>query len=185
MNCKLIHMIFNRNELFHFSFDRDAQVEAILGMGQVKRISIDFLTEICHHPSHPSQIFWREIPIVRIKCLGVQCEFEILSNAQNILYQIIQPVIQLPHLRYIATLVDLRLPGWNSYQEFIMALNRVGKLLLIPTKIALSTLELLKINKRWKVQTNKLLELKNDLKLLDVIAPAKSFPKSEFRIFIQ
>ena len=184
MNCKLIYIIFDRNEPFHFSFDRDAQVEAILDMGRVKRISINFLTNVCNHSNHPSQIFWHETPIAFIKCLGVQCELEVLNNKQNIIFQLIRPLIQLPHMRYIAILVDLCLPGWNSYQEFIMVLNHTGKLLLIPTEIILSPLELLKLKKYWKIQTNKFVKLKNNLKLLDVIAP-RIFPNSEFRIFIQ
>ncbi|UCG90494.1 MAG: hypothetical protein JSU57_01820 [Candidatus Heimdallarchaeota archaeon] len=184
MNCKLIHLIFDRKNFFHFSFNRDAQVEAILELGRVKRISIDFLSDICHHPNHPSQIFWHEIPIVCIRCIGAQCDFEVLNNIQNILFQLIQPVIQLPIVRYIAILVNLVLPGWNTHQEFIMALNRAGKLLLIPTEIALAPLELLKLKKNWRIRVNKLIELKNNLKLLDAIKP-RLFPNSEFRIFIQ
>ena len=65
-----------------------------------------------------------------------------------------------------------------------MVLNRTGKLLLIPTEIILSPLELSKLKKYLKIQTNKFVKLKNNLKLLDVIAP-RLFPNSEFRIFIQ
>ncbi len=184
MNCKLIHIIFDRNEPFHFSFDRDAQVEAILDMGRVKHISIDFVTNVCNHSKHPSQIFCQETPIAFIKCLGVQCEFEVLNNKQNIIFQLIQPLIQLPHMRYITILVDLCFPDWNSYQEFLIALNRTGKLLLIPTEIILSPLELLKLKKYCKIQTNKFVKLRKNLKLLDVIAP-RLFPNIEFRIFIQ
>ncbi|MFX1282057.1 MAG: hypothetical protein ACFFB5_00315 [Promethearchaeota archaeon] len=184
MNCKLLHLIFDKRDQFHFSFNRDAQVEAILELGRVKRISIDFLSDICHHPKHPSRIFWHEIPIVCIRCFGIQCDFEVLDNTHNILFQLIQPVIQLPAVRYIAILVNLALPGWKSHQEFIMILNRVGKLLLIPCEIALTPLELLKIKKNWRIRVNKLIELKNNYKLLDAIAP-RLFPNSEFRIFIQ
>lgn len=184
MNCNLIHLIFDGKDHPHFSFNRDAQVEAILELGRVKRISIDFLSDICHHPNHPSQIFWHDIPIVCIRCFGAQCDFEVLSNTQNILFQLIQPVIQLPVVRYIAILVDLMLPGWNSHQEFIMTLNRAGKLLLIPTEIPLAPLEIIKVKKTWRIRVNRLVELKNNYKLLDAIKP-RLFPKNEFRIFIQ
>lgn len=184
MNCKLIHIIFERNELFHFSFDRDAQLEAILRIGRVKRISIDFLSEMCHHPNRSSQIYWREIPIVKINCFEKQCVFETLSNSQDILFRLIQPVIQHTNLRYIATLFDLSLPGWKHSQELIMVLNRAGKLLLIPTEIALSSYDFLRIKRYWKIQVKKCLKSKDDLKLLDIITP-ESFPINDFRISIQ
>lgn len=184
MNCKLIHMIFERNEPFHLSFNRDAQVEAILEIGRVKQINIDFITNLCHHTKHSSQIYWCEIPIVQITCSGIQCEFEILSNTQDILFSIIQPIIQQTNLRYITILVDLSLSGWDSYYEFIMVLNRIGKLLLIPTKEALSLRDLSKMRKHWEIQVKKALEEKEDLKLLDIIAP-KPFRYSDFRISIQ
>ncbi len=184
MNCKLIPLIFERNEPFHFSFDRDAQIEAILKLGRVKRISIDFLSVMCHHPNHSNQIYWREIPIVQIRCFGSQCAVEIHNNLQEILFRLIQPIIQHSKLRYIALLVELSLPGWDTPHEFIFVLNRTGKLLLIPTETALSHLELLKIKKYWSIQVKKCLKSKDNLKLLDIVAP-ESFPKSDFRISIQ
>ncbi|UCG01735.1 MAG: hypothetical protein JSW11_19265 [Candidatus Heimdallarchaeota archaeon] len=180
----MIHIIFERNEPFHFSFDRDAQIEAILKIGLVKRICTDFLSEMCPHPNHSSQIYWREIPIVKISCYRVQCVFKILSNKQDILFRLIQPVIQHTNVRYIALLVDLSLPGWTNHQELIMVLNRAGKMLLIPTETALSPLDFYKIKKYWKIQVNKCLKLKDTLKLLDIIAP-ESFPQNDFRISIQ
>lgn len=183
MNCKLIQLIFERKEPFHFSFDRDAQIEAILKIGRVKQISIDFLSDICHHPDHSSQIYWREDPVVQIKCFREHCVFKILCNAQDILFRLIQPVIQHTSLRYIALLVDLVLPGWVKPVELIMVLNRVGKLLLIPTEISLSQFEFSRIIKYWKIQVDKYIRSKNDLKLLDIIAP-ESFPNNEFRVSI-
>lgn len=184
MNCDLIRIIFDRNKPFHFSYNRDAQVESILELGRAKRISIEFLTEVCHHPDHPRQVRWNEIPIVNIKCFGDWCNFEILNNSQDVIFQLIQPVIQLPKMRYIAILVDIRLPGWNSCQELIIVLNRAGKMLLIPSKIDLTPLDLLKLRKNWSILTRKLVQLKDDLKLLDIIAP-RLFPNSNFQIFTQ
>ncbi|MFX1507850.1 MAG: hypothetical protein ACFFDC_17315 [Promethearchaeota archaeon] len=183
MNCKLIGIIFDRKEPFHFSFDRDAQIEAILRIGRVKNIGIEFLSEMCHHPNYSSQIYWREHPIVHVRCFRSGCAFRILKNTQDIVFRLIQPVIQHTNLRYIAILVDLRLPGWSNPQEIIMVLNRIGKLLLIPTETSVSHLNFLKIRKFWKIQVKKCLKSKKDLKLLDIIAP-ESFPSNEFRISV-
>ncbi|MFX0016589.1 MAG: hypothetical protein ACFFB2_16340 [Promethearchaeota archaeon] len=183
MNCKLIHEIFERNESLHYSFDRDARIEATLEMGRIKRIGITFLTSLCHHPDNPSLIHWREIPILRITCFGHYCEFIILKNKLNILFYLIHPIIQQTNVRYIALLIDVRLPWWNDYHELILVLNCVGKLLLIPTEITLSSLELKKINKIWEIRVNNLLKLKNEPKLLDIIAP-NDFSWHDFRIFI-
>ncbi|KPK88137.1 MAG: hypothetical protein AMS27_00375 [Bacteroides sp. SM23_62_1] len=179
----MIQLIFERKEPFHFSFDRDAQIETILKIGRVKQISIDFLYDICHQPDHSSQIYWREVPIVQINCSREQCVFKILCNTQDILFRLIQPVIQHTSLRYIALLADLILPGWVKPLELIMVLNRVGKLFLIPTETALSQFEFAKIRKYWKIQVEKYLRSKNDLRLLDIIAP-ESFPNNEFRVSI-
>ncbi|MFX1516780.1 MAG: hypothetical protein ACFFC6_10745 [Promethearchaeota archaeon] len=182
MNCKLIQIIFERKEPFHFSFERDAQIEAILRIGRVKQISIDFLSDLCHRPDHTCQVYWQELPVIQISCSREHCVIKILCNVtQEILFRLIQPLIQHTSLRYIALLVDLSLPGWEKPLELIMVLNRVGKLLLIPTKTELSQLEFSKIKKYWKVQVKKYLRSKKDLKLLDIIAP-DSFPKNEFRV---
>ncbi|MFW9903878.1 MAG: hypothetical protein ACFFFH_06060 [Candidatus Thorarchaeota archaeon] len=173
----------DRREPFHFSFNRDAQIEAILRIGRVKSIGIEFLSEMCQHPNYFSQIYWRELPIIQFSCFRSGCAFEILTNTQDILFRLIQPVIQHTYLRYIAILLDLRLPGWGTSQEIITVLNRVGKLLLIPTKTALTHLDFLKIRKYWKIQIKKCLKSKEDLKLLDIIAP-ESFPSNEFRISV-
>jgi hypothetical protein len=176
-------IIFDRKEPFHFSFNRDAQIEAVMKIGRIKDISIEFISEMCQHPNYSSQIYWRELPIVRFSCFRSGCTFELLSNRQDILFQLIQPVIQHTNLRYIAIIVDLSLPGWGNPQEIIMVLNRVGKVFLIPSETALSHLDLLKIKKHWKIQVKKSLKSKEELKLLDIIAP-ESFPSNEFRISI-
>jgi hypothetical protein len=81
------------------------------------------------------------------------------------------------------TLVDLSLPGWVNPHEIIIAINRVGKLLLIPTETTLTPLDFFKIRKYWKIQVKKYLKTKENLKLLDIIAP-ESFPSNEFRISV-
>lgn len=184
MNCKLIHIIFNRDESDFFSRERDAQVESILSLGRVKRIDIDFSSEFCNHANRPSQIYWREVPIVRLKCLGVKCELEIVNHQQDILFQLILPVTRLPGARYMAVLGDFRLPGWRRMEELIVILNRAGKLLIVPSQEPLSTIYLSKLKKRIKAHTNKLIRIKEEIKLLDIIAP-DLIPKNEFRVFIQ
>ena len=109
--------------------------------------------------------------------------FEILSYTQDIFFRLIQPIIQHTNLRYIATLVDLSLPGWVNPHEIIMVFNRVGKLLLIPTETTLVPLDFFKIRKYWKIHVKRYLKSKENLKLLEIIAP-DSFPSNEFRISV-
>jgi len=184
MNCQLIHIIFSRSEPFCYSLELGAQIEVILELGRVKGISLDFMSEICYHPSHTSQIFWQEIPILRIRCLGAHCDFEVFNNTQNILFYLIQPVIQHQKFQYASLLVDLRLPSWKYLYEFLLVLNRSGSFSLCPTRKPLSAIELSKLNKQCKIQAEKKIEKKKDHYLLDAITP-NPFPNSDFRIFIQ
>ncbi|UCE14127.1 MAG: hypothetical protein JSV04_02855 [Candidatus Heimdallarchaeota archaeon] len=181
MNCKLIHIIFNRNESNFFSKEKDALVESILSLGKIQRISIDFTNELCNHANQPSQVFWREVPIVRIKCMGVQCEFDVVNNQQDVLFHLIRPVTRLTRVRYIAVLGDFRLPGWSRMEELIVVLNRAGKLLIVSSQNPLSTVYLSKLKRRIKAHANKLLRIKDEVQLLDIIAP-DIIPNNEFRV---
>ncbi|MFX0171290.1 MAG: hypothetical protein ACFE9L_05170 [Candidatus Hodarchaeota archaeon] len=184
MNCQLIHLIFSKKDPSFFSLELEAQFEAILTLGRVKGITIDFLSEICTHPTRTSQIFWHEIPIMKIRCFGTQSDFEVFNNNQDILFYLIQPVIHISKLQFVSLLVDIRLPSWNNFHEFLFVLYRIGKLILFPTMKSFSSTDLIKLRRVCKIQAEKNIVKKQDLDLLDVIAP-NPFPNSDFRIFIQ
>jgi hypothetical protein len=183
MDCQIIHLIFSRKKYNQDSSEREAQVKAIFEFSKLKGISFDFNSEICHHPKRSCIIQWREIPILRIKCFGDQSDLHVLNHKQDILLHLIQPMIYVPDVRYISFLVDFRLPGWNSFQESILTLNRAGGFFLHPTQINLSSSELKKLKRRLNIEVMKILEQKNDITLLDAINP-NHFSFTDFRILI-
>ncbi|MFX0051494.1 MAG: hypothetical protein ACFE8U_09400, partial [Candidatus Hermodarchaeota archaeon] len=183
MNCQLIYLIFNKKDPSFFSLELEAQFEAILELGRVRGITIDFLSEICTHTTRTSQIFWQEMPIVKIRCLGTQSDFEVFNNNQDILFYLIQPLIRYSQLQFISLLVDFRLPSWTNVHEFLFVLNRSGNIILFPMK-SFSSKDLTKLRRVCKIQAEKNIEKKQDLDLLDAIAP-NPFSNSDFRIFIQ
>ena len=179
MNCKLIHMIFSRNEHLSTLIERDAQFKSILELGSVKEISIDFLTEFCHHPAYSFHIFWHKIPFIEIECFGTQCIIKIVNDLKRNMFHLIRPIMQNQNVRYASFLYDIRLPSWKLNQELIAVLYSSGGLSLIPTKQPLSSTELLKIKRLWKIRVKKVLDQMREDELLDTIAP-KIFPNSEF-----
>ncbi len=183
MDCQIIHSIFNRNELNQHSYEREAQIEAILELSKVKNINFEFLSEICHHPNRSITIKWRDIPITHIRCLGYECELNILNYKQDIVRFFVLQMVNIPGVLYISFLVDFRLPTWTSFQEFILTLNKTGDLFLSPTKINFSSPELIKMKKNLKIKTRKILEDENDLSLLDAINP-NQFSTNDFQFFI-
>lgn len=183
MDCQIIHSIFNRNELNQHSFEREAQIEAILELSRVKHINFEFLSEICHHPNRSITIKWRDMPITRIRCLGCECELNILNYKQKIVRFFVLQIANIPGVLYISFLVDFRLPTWTSFQEFILTLNKNGDLFLSPTKINLSSSELIKMKKSLKIKTRKIIEDEKDLTLLDAINP-NQFSTNDFQFFI-
>ena len=159
-------------------------VETLLSLGHVKRITIEFLREYCNHSSNsskPSQVYWREIPIFRLKCEGKECDLRIQNNTQNVVFFLLKNIIQLPSVRFVSLLIDLRLPSWEKTNEFAVIVNRIGKMLIIPTSQNLSSLVIKKLLKHINIQVTKKILRENDLELIDIILP-ESLPLSDFKI---
>ncbi len=183
MDCQIIHLIFARNECNQDLFEREALIKAIFEFSRIKTINFEFNLKICHHPNRFLTIQWREIPILRIKCIGDQCDLNVLNQKQNILFNLIKPLIHFSDVRYISFLADLRLPGWSNFHELIISLNRAGGFFLYPTQINLSLRELKKLKRRLNIRKMKIFNQSNDFDILDAISP-NHFSLSDFKIFI-
>lgn len=183
MDCQIIHIIFNRKKLSQDSYDREAQIKTIFDLCKVKSINFEFNSEICLHPKRSFTVQWREIPILHIKCIGDQCDFDVLNQKQNILFNLIQPLTHFSDVCYISFLADFRLPGWSNFHELIISLNRAGGFFLYPTQINLSLRELKKLKRRLNIEIMKILNQSNDFDILDAINP-NHFSLSDFKIII-
>jgi hypothetical protein len=175
--------MFQIDEFVQRLNDRAYLIENLLSFGFVKRINIEFLHEYCKHPSKPSQIYWREIPIIRIRCTGKECDIRIQNNSQNVVFFLLKQIIQLSSVRFISVLLDLRLPSWDKPYEFVIIINRIGKMLIIPTSQKFSSKEIKKVEKHIKIQVSKKISQEKDLELIDIILP-ESLPLSDFKVRI-
>lgn len=177
-------MIFSRNEHLSTLIERDAQFRAILELSSVKKISIDFLTAFCHHPTHSYLIFRLKIPLIKIECTNSQSIVNIVNDSKGKLYHLIRPIIQNPNVSYASFLCDLKLPSWDHNQEFILVLSSTGGFSLISTQQSYKSTELSKIRRLWKIRVMKVLDQMFEDELLDTIVP-KKFTNSEFQIQIE
>ncbi|NHJ03110.1 MAG: hypothetical protein EAX86_13315 [Candidatus Heimdallarchaeota archaeon] len=176
--------MFDRNNHISDSNEREAYIEALTGLGKIKRIEFHFMVELCNHSgSKPICISWKDLPILRYRCHENRAEFEIQHSFGNFFFQLLQPIICLTYIRHIAILADLRLPSWSENQEFIIILNRYGGTFIIPSNENFSLFHLKKLETSWKIRGKKILELKNNLDLIDVIAP-ETFSPRDFRITV-
>ena len=183
MDCNIILKMFQVDELLQRFNDRAYLIENLLSTGHVKRITIEFLREFCKHPSKPSQIYWREIPIIRIRCIGKECDIRIQNDTQNVVFFLLKQIVQLPSVRFISVLLDWRLPSWDKPYEFAIIINRIGKMLIIPTSQNFSSKEVKKLQKHITIQVSRKISQKKDLELIDIILP-DSLPLSDFKVRI-
>ncbi len=183
MDCKILHRMFESKEQVSLPILRAHVLDTLLSHGQVRRITIEFLDNYCNHSKKPSQIYWREMPILRVKCLGTEIDIRIQSNKQEVVSFLMKNIIQLPFVRFISILVEIRLPSWNKLYEFAIILNTEGKMLITPTKINFPAIELKKLTKYVKAQANRSFTQESDEDLLDILLP-ESLPLRDFKIRI-
>ena len=181
MECKVLCKIFDIKEPMS-SFDYRTQfLEVLLNQGKTKEVNIEFLQKYCTHSSKPSQIYWRDIPIMRINCLGSEINFQINHNKDNILFFLLRQLVQLPSIRYITVLINLRLPQWIKPREFLIMLNGIENISIVPTEENISSAELKKLLKHLTIQTKRFLGNDQGLELIDILLPdTRSF--HEFKI---
>jgi len=181
MECKVLSKIFDIIEPNSTSNFRPQFFEVLLTLGKTRQVNIEFKDNYCEHSAKPSQIYWRDIPIMRIKCLGKEIDFQIQNDKKNTLFTLLKQLVQLPSVRYITILIHLRLPPWEKSQEFIIGLNRGGKILIIPTDYSFSSMELKKLLKFLMSQTNRRIDNQQNLDLIDILLPDTN-PFHEFKI---
>ncbi len=154
------------------SFDYRTQfLEVLLGQGKTKQVNIEFLHNYCKHSEKSSQIYWRDIPIMRIKCLGSEIHLKIINNKENILFFLLRQLVQLPSIHNITILINLRLPQWKNYREFLIVLYGFNSISILPTEDNIPSMELKKLLKHLTIKTNR--KEKNDqgLELIDILLP--------------
>ena len=144
-------------------------------------MNIEFIDEYCKHSAKPSQISWRDIPIMRITCLGSEINFQIQNDNKKTLFFLLRQLLQLPSVRYITLLIMLRLPPWDKLHEFIIVISHEGKILIIPTDHSFSSMELDKLLKILIIQTERKIDNEQDLGLIDILLPDTN-PFHEFKI---
>ncbi len=171
MECKVLTKIFDINEPFYPSKYRTKFFEVLLTLGKAKQVSIEFKDKYCNHSAKPSQIFWRDIPIMEIKCLGNEINFQIQNDREKTLFFLLRQLVQLSSARYITILIQLRLPSWKKSHEFIFVLNSVGESFIIPTDFNFSSMELKKLLKIVMIQTEKKIDDEQDFDLIDILSP--------------
>jgi hypothetical protein len=181
MECKVLSKIFDIDEPVIASNYRTQLLEVLLNSGKTEQVNIEFMEKYCKHSAKPSQIFWRDIPIMRIKCLGSEIDLQIQNDKKNTLYFLLRNLVQLPSVRYISILIQLRLPPWKKLQKFIIVLNRVGNIALIPTENSFSSMELKKLLKNLRIKTKRKLDKEQNLELIDILLP-DSKPFHDFKI---
>ncbi|PWI49252.1 hypothetical protein CEE45_02610 [Candidatus Heimdallarchaeota archaeon B3_Heim] len=158
-------------------------LDTLLSLGQVRRITIEFRNDYCGHSTKPSQIYWRDIPILRVKCLGTECDIRIQNNKQEVIFFLMKNVIKLPFVRFISILLELRLPSWETLYEFAFVLNSEGKMFITPTSHNISAVDLKKLTKYVTAQASKKFEKEIDEDLLDILLP-ETIPLRDFKIRI-
>lgn len=181
MECKVLSKIFDINEPVVSSNYHTQFLEVLLTLGKTKQVNIEFIDEYCKHSAKPSQISWRDIPIMRITCLGSEINFQIQNDNKKTLFFLLRQLLQLPSVRYITILIMLRLPPWKNLHEFIIVINQEGKVLIIPTDHNFSLMELKKLLKILLIQTERKIDSEQDLDLIDILLPDKN-PFHEFKI---
>ncbi|MHA1330757.1 MAG: hypothetical protein ACTSR2_06750 [Candidatus Hodarchaeales archaeon] len=181
MDCELLRLMFNKNQNYSYSINRSSQIEGLLVLGKINKLRFEFLKSICHHPNQSITIHWRDIKILTLKCEDNICEITVESRAKNIFFQLIQPLIQHPEIRYLSILNDIRLPYWEKYYEFIFVLNRAGKTLIIPTEKMFSLKRIDRLKKDWLIIVQKFTKQKEEMDILDLASP-RPFSYSDFKI---
>ncbi len=171
MECKVLSKIFDINEPISSSKYRTQFFKVLLTLGKTRQVNIEFIDKYCKHSAKPSQIYWRDIPIMRIKCLGSEINFQIQNDNKNTLFFLLRQMVQLPSVRYITIMIMLRLPPWEKPHEFIIVLNRGGKVFIIPTDNNFSSMELKKLLKYLTIQTERKIDTEQDLDLIDILLP--------------
>ena len=183
MDCKILHKMFESNERGNLPNLRAHVLDTLLSLGQVRRITIEFRNDYCSHSSKPSQIYWRELPILRVKCLGTESDIRIQNNKNDVIFFLMKNVIQLPFVQFISLLVDIRLPSWDKLYEFAFVLNSEGKMLISPSNHNISASDLKKLKKYVTVVANKSFTKEIDEDLLDILLP-DTLPLRDFKIKI-
>ncbi|MHA1971784.1 MAG: hypothetical protein ACTSW1_02255 [Candidatus Hodarchaeales archaeon] len=181
MNCELLRIMFDKNQHYSYSLNRSSQLEGLITLGKIKKIKFEFLKSMCHHPGHPIAIHWRDNRILNLECENNTCEIKIENRTKNIFFQLIQPVVQHPEIRYISILNDIRLPYWNKYYEFIFILNRARKTLIIPTEKTFSLKMINRLKKDWLILVERLVQQKEEMDIIDLASP-RPFSYSDFKI---
>ncbi|MHA2288580.1 MAG: hypothetical protein ACXABG_07325, partial [Promethearchaeota archaeon] len=110
MDCNILHKMFEKSEAGEIPNLRVHLLDTLLSLGQVRRITIEFLDNYCDHSTKPSQIYWREIPILRVKCLRTETDIRIQNNEKKIVFFLMKNLVKLPFVSFISILVDIRLP---------------------------------------------------------------------------
>ncbi len=181
MECKVLSEIFDINEPTAFSNYHTQLLEVLLTLGKTKQVNVEFIDEYCKHSAKPSHIYWRNIPIMRIKCLGREINFQIQNDNKKTLFFLLRQLVQLPSVRYISILIMLRLPPWDKLHEFIIVISHEGKIVIIPTDLNFSSMELDKLLKFLIIQTEKKIDNEQNLSLIDILLPDTN-PFHEFKI---
>jgi hypothetical protein len=181
MECKVLSKIFDINDPV-VSFDYRTQfLEVLLKQGKTAQVNIEFLHNYCKHSAKPSQIYWRDIPIMRIKCLGSEINLKIKNNKVNILFFLLRQLVQLPSIRNITILINLRLPQWKKGREFFIVLYGLDSISIVPTEDNITSMELKKLLKHLTIKTKQRERNDQGLELIDILLPdTQSF--HEFKI---
>ena len=181
MECKVLSKIFDINESALTLDYRTQFLEVLFNQGKAKEVNIEYSKEYCKHPSKSSQIFWRDIPIMRINCLGTEINFQIKNNKENILFFLLKHIIKNPSIQYITILIKLRLPQWKRRREFLIILNGEDNISIIPTEDNISSIELKKLLKYLTIETKRNYKDDQNLELIDILIPdTESY--NEFKI---
>ncbi|MHA1977387.1 MAG: hypothetical protein ACW98F_09810 [Candidatus Hodarchaeales archaeon] len=175
--------MFETNENGSIPNLRAHLLDTLLSLGQVRRITIEFLDDYCDHSTKPSQIYWREIPILRVKCLGTESDIRIQNNKEEVISFLMKNVITLPFVRFISILLEIRLPSWDRLYEFAFVLNSEGKMFITPTSHNISAADLKKLTKYVNVQANRSFAKEIDEEIIDIILP-DTIPLRDFKIKI-
>ncbi len=183
MDCNILHTMFETNETDNIPNLLTHFLDTLLSLGQVRRKTIEFLDDYCNHSTKPSQIYWREIPILRVKCLGTEIDIRIQNNKKEIVFFLMKNVIKIPFVRFISILLEIRLPSWDRLYEFAFVLSSEGRMFITPTSHNISTVDLKKLAKYVNVQVNRSFAKEIDEDLIDIILP-DTIPLRDFKIRI-
>ena len=183
MECKIILRMFRAGEESNTPNQRTKLLEALLTLGEARRITIEFPRVYCYHSSKPTRIYWKDIPILQLKCEGPECEMHIQNNIPKIVFFLVQNITNLPYVKYMSVLITLKLPSWKESHEFIIIVDHDCKISLIPTQRNFSSLDLHKLVKYLKIHTERNASLQTDEDLMDILF-TDNIPLHEFKIRI-